>query len=108
MLSGGQRQAVAVARALAHGSQIILMDEPTAALGIRERGHVLNLVQELRDQGRTVVIITHDLETIFDVSDTIHVMRLGRRIGFRRTGSTTRQEVVGLITGSVSADGEPA
>jgi ABC-type sugar transport system ATPase subunit len=106
MLSGGQRQAVAVARALTQGSQIILMDEPTAALGIRERGYVLDLVQELRDQGRTVVIISHDLETIFDVSDTIQVMRLGRRVGFRRTRDTSREDVVALITGSAAADEE--
>jgi ABC-type sugar transport system ATPase subunit len=106
MLSGGQRQAVAVARAFAQGSRIILMDEPTAALGIRERTHVLELVQQLRDQGHTVVVISHDLETIFDVSDNIQVMRLGRRVGFRRTADTNRQEIVALITGSLAADGE--
>ena len=108
MLSGGQRQAVAVARAFAQGSSIILMDEPTAALGIRERHHVLDLVQELRDQGRTVLIISHDLETIFDVSDAIHVMRLGRRVGSRRTADTSREEVVALITGSAAADEDPS
>jgi len=106
MLSGGQRQAVAIARAFAHGSPIILMDEPTAALGIRERRHVLELVRELRDQGRTVLIISHDLETIFDVSDYIQVMRLGRRVGTRRTADTNRQEIVALITGSAAADEE--
>ena len=106
MLSGGQRQAVAVSRAFVQGSPIILMDEPTAALGVRERHHVLELVRELREQGRTLLIISHDLEAIFDVSDYIHVLRLGRRVGSRLIANTNRQEIVALVTGSATADEE--
>ncbi len=106
MLSGGQRQAVAVARAVIQGSQIIMMDEPTAALGVRETAQVLDVVRELRAQGRTLIIISHDLETVFRVADSIQVMRLGRRVGVRRTDQTTRQEIVGLITGSLAPDDE--
>ena len=106
MLSGGQRQAVAVARAVTQGSQIIMLDEPTAALGVRETAQVLDVVRELRAQGRTLIMISHDLETVFRVSDSIQVMRLGRRVGVRPTDQTTREEIVGLITGSLAPDDE--
>jgi ABC-type sugar transport system ATPase subunit len=101
-LSGGQRQAVAVARAVTQGSRIIIMDEPTAALGVRESRQVLDVVRELRAQGRAVIIISHDLETVFNVSDSITVLRLGRVAGARKTSETSREEIVRLITGAIS------
>ena len=107
LLSGGQRQAVAVARAVMQGRRVILMDEPTAALGVRETSHVIDIIRELRAQRKAIVIISHDLETVFGVADRIQVMRLGRRVGTRSHGSTTREEIVGLITGSIPPDPEP-
>jgi len=104
MLSGGQSQAVAVARAVTRGSRIIIMDEPTAALGVRETHQVLDVIRELRAQGRAVIVISHDLETVFNLSDSITVFRLGRVVGTRRTADTTRDEIVSLITGSAAAD----
>jgi ABC-type sugar transport system ATPase subunit len=108
LLSGGQRQGVAVARAVLQGGELFLMDEPTAALGVRESAQVLEIIAELREQGRGVVIITHDLEVVFEISDRIQVMRLGRRVGVRRTSDTDRSEIVGLITGTISPDREAA
>jgi ABC-type sugar transport system ATPase subunit len=104
MLSGGQRQAVAVARAVMQGSGIVVMDEPTAALGVRETAQVIEIMRELRAQGRTVIVISHDFELVFDVADRVQVMRLGRRVGVRRTAETTRQDIVGLVTGSIAPD----
>lgn len=104
MLSGGQRQAVAVARAVQQGGRTVIMDEPTAALGVRETAQVVEIMRRLRAQGRAVVVISHDFELVFDVADRVQVMRLGRTVGVRRIAETTRQEVVGLITGSISPD----
>ena len=80
------------------------MDEPTAALGVRETHQVLDVIRELRAQGRAVIVISHDLETVFNLSDSITVFRLGRVVGTRRTADTTRDEIVSLITGSAAAD----
>ena len=104
MLSGGQRQAVAIARAVGQGSPIVLMDEPPAALGVGETGQVLDVVRRLRDNGRTIVMISHDLESVLHITDSIQVMRLGRRVAHRRTSEVDRQELVGLITGSIQGD----
>lgn len=104
LLSGGQRQAVAVARAVMQGRRVILMDEPTAALGVRETAQVIEIIRELRAQRKAIVVISHDLETVFGVADRIEVMRLGRRVGIRVQGATTREEIVGLITGSIPPD----
>jgi ABC-type sugar transport system ATPase subunit len=100
LLSGGQRQGVAIARAILRGGAAVIMDEPTAALGVRETAHVLEIMRELRDQGRGVVVVTHNLDLVFEVADRIQVMRLGRTAGVRVTAETTRTEVIHLIMGA--------
>src|SRR6476659_2803371 len=102
MLSGGQRQIVAIARAMRTGAGIVLLDEPTAALGVRETAHAARLIRELRDQGTTVICVSHDMNFVFGVADRVQVMRLGRVAGVRDVTATTKDEVIGLITGSLS------
>jgi ABC-type sugar transport system ATPase subunit len=102
MLSGGQRQIVAIARALRSGTTIVLLDEPTAALGVRETARATQVIRDLGDSGHAVVLVSHDLELVFDVADRVEVLRLGRNAGSRRVATTTREEVVGLITGATS------
>jgi simple sugar transport system ATP-binding protein/D-xylose transport system ATP-binding protein len=104
VLSGGQRQGVAIARAVQQDARIVLLDEPTAALGYRETQQVITIIRELRDAGKAVVLISHDLEMVFDVADEIQVMRLGRVQGLRRREAADRREIVGLITGAIEAD----
>ena len=104
VLSGGQRQGVAIARAVQQDARIVLLDEPTAALGYRETQQVIAIIRELRDAGKAVVLISHDLEMVFDVADEIQVMRLGRVQGLRRRDAADRREIVGLITGAIEAD----
>src|SRR5690349_9326262 len=101
MLSGGQRQIIAVARAMRTGAQIVLLDEPTAALGVRETAHAVGLIRELRDRGNTVICVSHDMNFVFDVADRVQVMRLGQVAGVRRILDTSKEEVIGLITGSL-------
>jgi ABC-type sugar transport system ATPase subunit len=103
-LSGGQRQGVAVARAVLQEGRVMLMDEPTAALGVRETQHVLEIIGELRSRGKAVILVSHDLEMVFDVADRIQVLRLGRVQGARSIRETDRREIVGLITGAIRAD----
>ena len=103
-LSGGQRQAVAIARALAVEASLFLMDEPTAALGVAQTEKVNELVADLKTAGKTVVIITHNLDHVFQIADRIVVLRHGQRVGVRRADQTTREEIVGLITGAVAGD----
>jgi ABC-type sugar transport system ATPase subunit len=98
-LSGGQRQAIAIARAAAWGSQVIIMDEPTAALGVMETSVVEEVIRGLRDQGFGVLIVSHNLDQIFRLSDRIWVLRRGRFVGTRRTTETNPQEIVSMITG---------
>src|SRR5437868_1557847 len=100
-LSGGQRQAVAVARAIAWGRRIVIMDEPTAALGVRESAMVLELIKEVRNQGLAVVMISHNLPEVFAVADRITVLRLGRTITTLTTKDTTLESVVGMMTGAL-------
>ncbi|WP_406691332.1 ATP-binding cassette domain-containing protein [Saccharopolyspora sp. ID03-671] len=102
-LSGGQRQGVAVARAAAFGSKAVIMDEPTAALGVAEAGKVLELVDRIRDRGLPVVLISHNLPHVFDIADRIHVHRLGRRVGLVSPRTHDMNQVVGLITGAREA-----
>jgi len=102
-LSGGQRQAVAVARAVAWGTRIVIMDEPTAALGVRESAMVLELIKEVRDQGLAVLMISHNLPEVFAVADRITVLRLGRTITTLETSQTSLESVVGMMTGAVGA-----
>jgi ABC-type sugar transport system ATPase subunit len=101
MLSGGQRQIIAIARALRLGAATVLLDEPTAALGVRETAQASDLIRRLRDQGKAVILVSHDMELVFDIADRAMVLRLGRRAGVRRIADTSREEIIGLITGSI-------
>jgi ABC-type sugar transport system ATPase subunit len=104
VLSGGQRQGVAIARAVQQDTPIVLLDEPTAALGYRETQQVITIIGQLRDRGKAVVLVSHDLSMVFDVADKIQVMRLGRVQGVRNRADADRNEIVGLITGAIDAD----
>jgi D-xylose transport system ATP-binding protein len=99
-LSGGQRQSVAIARALVKQPKVILLDEPTAALGVAQTAQVLDLVNRLRERRLGVVMISHNLEDVFQVADRIVVLRLGRREATFDIDKTTREEVVSAITGA--------
>jgi fructose transport system ATP-binding protein len=101
-LSGGQRQAVAVARAGAFGSQVVILDEPTAALGVNESGRVLQLIKDLRDRGMSIILISHNMPQVFDVADRIHVQRLGRRAAVVTPQSHTMNDVVAIMTGAMT------
>ena len=100
-LSGGQRQSVAVARAVMWNSKIVLLDEPTAALGVEQTRQVKDLIVRLRQQGLGVVVISHNLADIFDVSDRIIVLRLGQRVATFQTHVSNPEQVVAAITGAV-------
>jgi D-xylose transport system ATP-binding protein len=100
-LSGGQRQSVAVARAVMWNSKVVLLDEPTAALGVEQTHQVKELILRLREQGLGVVVISHNLVDVFDVSDRIIVLRLGRRVATFQTHVSNPEQVVGAITGAV-------
>jgi fructose transport system ATP-binding protein len=99
-LSGGQRQAVAVARAAAFGSKAVILDEPTAALGVKESGQVLQLIRDLRDRGLPVILISHNMPHVFEVADRIHIQRLGRRAAVVTPRSHTMAEAVAIMTGA--------
>jgi fructose transport system ATP-binding protein len=99
-LSGGQRQAVAVARAGAFGGKVVILDEPTAALGVRETGQVLKLVRDLRDQGLGIILISHNMPNVFEVADRIHIQRLGRGVGVITPKSHTMEDAVAIMTGA--------
>jgi fructose transport system ATP-binding protein len=107
-LSGGQRQGVAVARAAAFGRGVIIMDEPTAALGVRESGQVIDLIRSIRDRGIPVVLISHDMPHVFEVADRIHIMRLGRRVAIVTPKTHTMPEAVAIMTGATPAELEQA
>jgi simple sugar transport system ATP-binding protein len=102
-LSGGQRQAVSICRAASFSSKLVIMDEPTAALGVQETAKVEELIRKLRDDGHAVLLISHNFEQVLRLSDHVWVMRAGRCVGGRRTATTTGEEVVGLITGAIPA-----
>ena len=102
-LSGGQRQAVAVARAAAFGSKVVILDEPTAALGVKESGQVLQLIKDLRDRGLPVILISHNMPHVFDVADRIHIQRLGARAAVVTPASHTMAEAVAIMTGAAAA-----
>jgi D-xylose transport system ATP-binding protein len=104
-LSGGQRQSVAVARAVMWNSRLVILDEPTAALGVAQTQQVLDLVKRLAEQGLAVVLISHNLHDIFEVADRITVLRLGRNVAVYERGETTQQEVVEAITAGVPTRG---
>jgi fructose transport system ATP-binding protein len=102
-LSGGQRQGVAVARAALFARKLVIMDEPTAALGVRETGQVLELIRSIRDRGLPVVLISHNMPNVFDIADRIHIMRLGRRAAVVTPKTHTMNDVVAIMTGAAAA-----
>jgi ABC-type sugar transport system ATPase subunit len=108
MLSGGQRQVVAIARAGACGSKLILMDEPTAALGVAETKAVEDVICELKRQGMTILVISHNLDQIFRIADGVWVIRRGRIVGYRDKASTHPDEIVSMITGAATLAGGSA
>jgi ABC-type sugar transport system ATPase subunit len=103
-LSGGQRQAVAIARAVYHEDlRVLVMDEPTAALGPQETARTLKLIKTLREQGLAVILISHSLDDVFEVADRVHVQRRGRAVGVVETSNSSVQDVLGLIVGAQEA-----
>ena len=100
MLSGGQRQSIAVAKSILRQARVVLLDEPTAALGVAQTRQVLNLIRRLRDQGLAVVVISHNLADVFEVVDRVIVLRLGRRVASFDIRTTTPEQVVAAITGA--------
>jgi ABC-type sugar transport system ATPase subunit len=101
-LSGGQRQAVAITRALHQGGRLMIMDEPTAALGVQEQGKVLQLIGSLTGRGFAVLVVSHNLEHVFSIADRIVVLRGGRVVGSREKAKTTHSEIVHMIVGAKS------
>jgi fructose transport system ATP-binding protein len=99
-LSGGQRQSVAVARTAAFGGRVVILDEPTAALGVRETGQVLKLVRDLREQGLGVILISHNMPNVFEVADRIHIQRLGAGAGVITPRSHSMEDAVAIMTGA--------
>jgi simple sugar transport system ATP-binding protein len=103
-MSGGQKQAVAVARAAAWAKRVILLDEPTAALGVVQTKSVLELIRRVRDRGLGVVFISHSMPHVMEVADEVQVMRLGRRVATYKAKETTMEQLVGAMTGAVTQD----
>jgi D-xylose transport system ATP-binding protein len=99
-MSGGQRQQVAIARSLLGEPKVVILDEPTAALGVRQTAMVLGLVKRLREEGHAVIVISHNLADVFEVADRIYVLRLGREAGDFAVGEATQEQVVAAITGA--------
>ncbi|MEW9805547.1 ATP-binding cassette domain-containing protein [Mesorhizobium sp. ZMM04-5] len=100
-MSGGQRQAVAIGRTMLSEAKIVLMDEPTAAISVRQVAEVLHLIRQLRDKGIAVVLISHRMPDVFSVADRVIVMRRGRKVADKAIGSSSPEEVTGLITGAI-------
>jgi fructose transport system ATP-binding protein len=105
-LSGGQRQGVAVARAAAFGSKVVIMDEPTAALGVKESRRVLELILDVKRRGLPIVLISHNMPHVFEVADRIHIHRLGRRLTVIDPKKYSMSEAVALMTGALEAPAE--
>jgi fructose transport system ATP-binding protein len=103
-LSGGQRQGVAVARAAAFGQRLVIMDEPTAALGVKESRKVLQLIRDVRAQGLPVILISHNMPHVFEVSDRIHIQRLGRRVAVVTPKTHSMSEAVAIMTGAMRVE----
>ncbi len=99
-LSGGQRQGVAVARSAAFGSKVVILDEPTAALGVKEGNRVLQLIRDVRDRGLPVILISHNMPHVFEVADRIHIQRLGRRVAVVTPTSHSMSDTVAIMTGA--------
>jgi len=103
-LSGGQRQGVAVARAAAFGSKVIILDEPTAALGVKESRRVLELIQDVKARGIPIVLISHNMPHVFEVADRVHIHRLGQRLCVIKPKDFTMNDAVALMTGAMTPD----
>ena len=101
-LSGGQRQGVAVARSAAFGSKVVILDEPTAALGVKEGNRVLQLIRDVRDRGLPVILISHNMPHVFEIADRIHIQRLGRRATVITPSSHSMSEAVAIMTGAAT------
>jgi len=99
LMSGGQRQAIAVARAATFASRVVILDEPTAALGVRESRRVLDLIRRLRDEGRAIIVISHAMDHVIEMADRAAVMRRGRKVGELTPNADNRQRIVSLIVG---------
>ena len=105
-LSGGQRQGVAVARSAAFARNVVIMDEPTAALGVKESRMVVELIKRVRDRGLPVILISHNMPQVFELADRIHIQRLGRRIAIVRPNDYSMSDVVAIMTGAKTVPGE--
>ena len=103
-LSGGQRQGVAVARSAAFARHVVIMDEPTAALGVKESNMVLDLIRRVRDRGLPVILISHNMPHVFEVADRIHIQRLGRRAALVNRRDINMPEAVAIMTGAITVD----
>ena len=104
-LSGGQRQGVAVARSAAFARNVVIMDEPTAALGVKESRMVVELIKRVRDRGLPVILISHNMPQVFELADRIHIQRLGRRIAIVRPNAYSMSDVVAIMTGAKTVPG---
>jgi fructose transport system ATP-binding protein len=105
-LSGGQRQGVAVARAAAFGSKVIILDEPTAALGVKESRRVLELIQDVRSRGIPIILISHNMPHVFEVCDRVHIHRLGKRLCVIDPGNFSMSDAVAMMTGAMDPPAE--
>jgi simple sugar transport system ATP-binding protein len=105
-MSGGQRQGIAVSRAVMWASKVVFMDEPTAALGVVQTRNVLDLIMRVKDHGLAVVLISHNMPEVLEVADRIEVLRLGQRVARFRRGDVTMEEIVGAMTGALQHRGE--
>jgi fructose transport system ATP-binding protein len=103
-LSGGQRQCVAVARAAAFAEHVVILDEPTAALGVKEGGMVLDLIRRIRDKGLPVILISHNMPHVFELADRIHVARLGKRAAVLNPKCISMSDTVAVMTGALAAE----
>jgi fructose transport system ATP-binding protein len=102
-LSGGQRQGVAVARSAAFARHVVIMDEPTAALGVKESNMVLGLIRRVRDRGLPVILVSHNMPHVFEVADRIHIQRLGKRVALMKARDIRMADAVAIMTGAMSA-----
>jgi fructose transport system ATP-binding protein len=107
-LSGGQRQCVAVSRAAAFAQHVVIMDEPTAALGVKEGNMVLELIRRVRDKGLPVVLISHNMPHVFEIADRIHVARLGKRAAVLNPKKISMSDTVAVMTGAMKPEDIPA
>jgi fructose transport system ATP-binding protein len=103
-LSGGQRQGVAVARSAAFARHVVIMDEPTAALGVKESGMVLDLIRRVREKGLPVILISHNMPHVFEVADRVHIQRLGRRVAVIKPHEFSMSDAVAIMTGAMAGE----